>query len=406
MNYLSNFKTVSALLLVLLLSELFAQNLDEGLRNLASQIVEEMSEEQKQNIAVIEFSNLLDDKITELGKYVSEELITQFFVTKKFNVVERQLLNKIIYEHSLNLSGFIDEATAKELGKILGVDAICSGTITDLVSSVKINARLISTETGSVFSVASTIIIKDETVKKLMSRVDNERNQDVIRQEEKAYEKTQISKVQPEKGYRLTKRKGNLIINGNFKKHWTNGWTRTLGDITKGSSKVNVVNVSTGSGKAVKIEHNGESYTVLYQKIPVIDAKLKFSASFQMVAREGPIIGFSGTGMTMISLNYYNESGVLIGKTTIGEFVRNPFAGTGLIGVPEGPQDTYKEHFIKVGGGWNTRRTINIEREIIDNLPGVNPNDVKQITVVLLAGATGSAASAELYVTDLNLEYK
>lgn len=96
MNYLSNFKTVSALLLVLLLSELFAQNLDEGLRNLASQIVEEMSEEQKQNIAVIEFSNLLDDKITELGKYVSEELITQLFVTKKFNVVERQLLNKII----------------------------------------------------------------------------------------------------------------------------------------------------------------------------------------------------------------------------------------------------------------------------------------------------------------------
>jgi len=40
--------------------------------------------------------------------------------------------------------------------------------ITDLGSSVKINARLISAETGKLFSVASTQIIKDDTIRKLL----------------------------------------------------------------------------------------------------------------------------------------------------------------------------------------------------------------------------------------------
>jgi len=112
----------------------------------------------------------LDGKATELGKFLAEELITKLFLTKKFEVIERQLLNKIIAEHKLDFSGLIDPNSAKELGKILGADAIVSGTITDLVENIKVNARLISTETGQIFSVASEDIIKDNTVKKLMGQ--------------------------------------------------------------------------------------------------------------------------------------------------------------------------------------------------------------------------------------------
>lgn len=151
-------------------SRALAQTLEEGLRNLSTQIASKMTEGNKQKVAVIEFSDL-DGKVTELGKFLSEELVTRLFMTKKFNVVERQLLNKIVEEHKLNLTGLVDETTAKQLGKILGVDAVCSGTITDLVNSVKINARLISTETGSVFAVASVQILKDEVIKKLMEKV-------------------------------------------------------------------------------------------------------------------------------------------------------------------------------------------------------------------------------------------
>lgn len=364
--------------------------LDDALDDLTTQIVNSMTEAEKKKVAVTEFSDL-EGKVTGFGKYLAEALVTRLFITGEFIVIERQLLEKVLKEQKLGLTGFFEPGSIKKIGKILGVDAIVSGTITDLGISLKVNARIISTETGRIIAVAATEIVKDVTVRKLMESVVRFPSQDEVEIQE-----TERKSV---------RHKGNLIVNGNFKKHWSNGWTRTLGDITKGSSKVSVVNVSTGSGKAVKIVHKGKSYTVLYQQIPVRDAKLKFSASFQMVTREGPIIGFSGTGIAMISLHYYNDRGKMLGKTTLCQFVKNPFAGTGLVGVPEGPKDTYREHNIKVGEGWHTNYTMDVEREIIDNLPGVNPDEIKRITIVLWAGATGPKASADLYATDLNLEY-
>ena len=141
-------------------------SLDTQLQNLTEQIVKSLSQTKRTKIAVIEFMNLQGES-TDFGKFIAEELITRLFRTGKFEVIERQLLNKIIEEHQLNLSGMVDESSARELGKILGVDAIASGSVTDLGGSMKINARLISTESGKIFSVASVSITKDATVKKL-----------------------------------------------------------------------------------------------------------------------------------------------------------------------------------------------------------------------------------------------
>lgn len=146
-----------------------SSDLEKGLSELAAQISSNINSGNKANIAVVEFSDL-NAKITELGRFISEELITNLYKTGKFDVIERQLLNKILEEHKLSLTGIIDESTAKELGKILGVEYICSGTITDLTTDIKINARLISTETGKIISTASAKIEKDNTVKNLMSK--------------------------------------------------------------------------------------------------------------------------------------------------------------------------------------------------------------------------------------------
>ncbi|MEJ2637010.1 MAG: FlgO family outer membrane protein [Calditrichia bacterium] len=141
--------------------------LNPQLENLTEQIVTSLSQKQKSKIAVIEFSNL-QGKVTQFGMYLAEELITRLYRTNRFEVIERQLLNKVLQEHKLNMSGIIDASSAKELGRILGVDAIASGSVTDLGNNVKVNARLISTETGKIFSVASVTIFKDEVVRKLM----------------------------------------------------------------------------------------------------------------------------------------------------------------------------------------------------------------------------------------------
>lgn len=115
----------------------------------------------KATLAVVEFSSL-SGGVTDLGRLLSEELITRLFATGHYKVIERLLLNKAIAEHKLQLQGLVDPRSAKELGKILGVDAIMSGTIADLGDSLRVNARLIATETGEVLSVAAVTMRKDK----------------------------------------------------------------------------------------------------------------------------------------------------------------------------------------------------------------------------------------------------
>jgi TolB-like protein len=118
----------------------------------------------------MEFVNL-KGTVTDFGRFIAEELITHLYQTGKFKVIERQLLNQVITEQKLTLTGIIDQTSAQRLGKLLGVDAIASGTVTDLGKSLRVNARLINTGTGEIFAVASTEIFKDESVAALLSGV-------------------------------------------------------------------------------------------------------------------------------------------------------------------------------------------------------------------------------------------
>jgi TolB-like protein len=141
--------------------------LDQRMGELSKQISDGLTENQKQTIAVVEFADLRGN-VTDFGRFISEELITRLYQTKKFKVIERQLLNKVVAEQKLSLTGVIDKTSAQKLGSLLGVDAIASGTISDLGKTLKVNARLIGTSTAEVFAVAQTEITKDDSVMALM----------------------------------------------------------------------------------------------------------------------------------------------------------------------------------------------------------------------------------------------
>jgi len=145
------------------------ETLDVQLDNLISQIINSLSENNKVKIGVIEFSDI-EGNVTNLGKYIAEELTTRLYRTNRFNVVERQMMDKILAEQNLSTHGYIDINSETGIGKVLGLDAIVSGSITDLGKFIKINARLISPESGKVFSAASVKIIKDDTIKTLLNQ--------------------------------------------------------------------------------------------------------------------------------------------------------------------------------------------------------------------------------------------
>jgi curli biogenesis system outer membrane secretion channel CsgG len=143
------------------------RTLGDGIKDLATQITSSAAKQEKQRIAVLPFHEL-DGPPTVLGTYLAEELVTNLFQLGNFKIVERQLLDKVMGELKIEQSGAIDPKTAKEIGRIAAVDAIVTGSLTDLEGYVAVNCRLIDTTTGEVFGAAQTKISKDEDVNKIM----------------------------------------------------------------------------------------------------------------------------------------------------------------------------------------------------------------------------------------------
>lgn len=148
-----------------------AANLEEGVRELAQQISVNMVNANLKKVALVEFAGL-DGEVTAFGQLLAEELTTQLFVATpgRFEVVERRQLQRVLQEHRLSASGLLDATTIASLGKILGIEALITGSIADLGPEVKVNARLIAVETARVFAVAATNVPKTEVVLRLMQQ--------------------------------------------------------------------------------------------------------------------------------------------------------------------------------------------------------------------------------------------
>ena len=128
---------------------------------LAAEIAQKLTQQDKSRIAVVEFSTL-DGRVTKLGEYIAETLTTELFNTGKFHVTERRLIDKVIEEQELSMSGLVSDQTYVKLGNLLGVNAITTGTVTDLGDSFEVNARVIDAETGAVISAANIKVAKTQ----------------------------------------------------------------------------------------------------------------------------------------------------------------------------------------------------------------------------------------------------
>ena len=66
----------------------------------------------------------------DIGKGIADMLVTQMVRNGTYSVVERKQLDRILREQNFQQSGRADASTAAQLGRILGVDAIIIGSIT------------------------------------------------------------------------------------------------------------------------------------------------------------------------------------------------------------------------------------------------------------------------------------
>ena len=123
----------------------------------------------KPRLAILEFKNKADNQWWYHGGATAAQdvFVTELVKSGKFRVVEREQLAALMEEKNLTLSGDVDPATAVRVGKLLGVNYLLTGAVTEYgntdvggggfgVSAGKrkfvaaMNARLIDTSTGEI----------------------------------------------------------------------------------------------------------------------------------------------------------------------------------------------------------------------------------------------------------------
>src|SRR5947199_8037995 len=87
----------------------------------------------KPRIAVLELKNKADNQWWYHGGAAAAQdvFVTEMVKSGKFRVVEREQLEALMKEKNLTLSGDVDPATAVRVGKLLGVNYLLTGAVTE-----------------------------------------------------------------------------------------------------------------------------------------------------------------------------------------------------------------------------------------------------------------------------------
>jgi curli biogenesis system outer membrane secretion channel CsgG len=123
----------------------------------------------KPRIAVLEFKNKADNQWWYHGgaEAAQDVFVTELVKSGKFRVVEREQLEALMKEKGLTLSGDVDPKTAIRVGKLLGVNYLLTGAVTEYGNTdvsgggggvfagkrkfvAALNARIIDTSTGEI----------------------------------------------------------------------------------------------------------------------------------------------------------------------------------------------------------------------------------------------------------------
>jgi curli biogenesis system outer membrane secretion channel CsgG len=94
--------------------------------------------QQKKRVAVLSFEyGTVQSSVSaifgtnqDVGKGISDMLVQKLVEDGKYSVIERNAIDKVLGEQNFGNSDRVDSSTAAKIGKILGVDAVIMGSIT------------------------------------------------------------------------------------------------------------------------------------------------------------------------------------------------------------------------------------------------------------------------------------
>jgi len=115
-------------------------------------------------VAVLDFKGS-DPKYETLGPQIGSLLTAQLSSEANLITVEREVLDKLLSEQELGLSGTVTPETAAKVGQLTGAKVIVTGRVFAVGGELVMVAKIISTETSRVFGETVRINANESLVK-------------------------------------------------------------------------------------------------------------------------------------------------------------------------------------------------------------------------------------------------
>jgi TolB-like protein len=213
------------------------------------------AEFKKTKIAVLDFQvQGRQHDNADMGKIVAEWFITALVQEGRFDVIERRLLEKVIEEQKIGVSGIVDEGSASKLGKVLGAKIVITGTVLEFQNVLEVNARILEVESSSIIaaenvkSTSGAARLEDLVVEMAQKIISDFPLEGYIAQRE---EKTVLLDL----GQRAGIRRGMRFIafkEGRVIKHPKTGEILDIETIEAGEIEIVEVNTKTARGTIVR----------------------------------------------------------------------------------------------------------------------------------------------------------
>jgi len=115
--------------------------------------------EEKIRLAVIDFTiTSQEPEHKNLDKIVTEWLTIFLVENQAFEMVERRELKKVLQEQNLGQTGIIEAESAAQVGEILGVNILITGTLISVGDTLEVTTRLVDATNGAIIGADSVSV--------------------------------------------------------------------------------------------------------------------------------------------------------------------------------------------------------------------------------------------------------
>ncbi|NWJ46923.1 MAG: serine/threonine protein kinase [Chloroflexi bacterium] len=203
-----------------------------------------------------------------------------------------------------------------------------------------------------------------------------------------------------------------LVSNGTFSRDWQQGWNRASGEDLGGKNEITTLQYPAIGGTALQLEHSGRTYMALYQTVKVDNFRLSFGAQLAGYTTTNGLFRDS-SGIAGLVLNFYyelpqqadlNRPAGTLAYVTGSKFENGK--GFGLYPLTTSARSgTVAVRGFEVKG--QSLSIPNLEEEVRRQLPVLEGNRVKTVTISLFTGGSSKCKEneciARLYAGQITL---